>query len=742
MTSARSYPTRTDRPETPSALSRSSAVKSAASRLTPIVLLAILGGCITENTLTTSSRSVNLSDYEDVVKGTSSPQSPASSKPRAGSETSRIPSTVNNAEIYESGSALDRSASRETDTGASISRVAYVDQQGVTQAQANTLAVNFENAEIDVVAKAILGDVFNANYSIDPRVKGTITLSTRRPIPKTQLLWLLETALRAQGYVIVHQNGVYRILPATEANAVGETNVGAGAGTPGYGISALPLQNVSAETLSKILDGFGAPAGAVRLEPKRNLLIVRGTTEERQWVLDTAQAFDVDWMRNQTVGIFPIKRSTPDAVINELSQIADTSTIRFQPIVRMNAVLAVSKSDQAIRQISTWIGRLDRDNGYGPQAHVYRLKNGDARKVVAVLKDIFVGSGSLSPIGGDANLPSNSSDKSGATLIAATTAEVKKTVETATPAKGGDSFPAPIDSASGQPKMRITADVSNNAVVVYANGQDYKAIERTIMELDATSQQVAVEAIVAEVTLNDQLNYGVQYYLQNKSDTGSIAQLSAVPPLAQAVPAFNLLLGSQAAPKVVISALRDVTDVKVLSSPSLVVVDNQPAILQVGDQVPVTTATSTQTVTTGAPIVNAVSYVDTGVILRVIPHISRGSQIRLEIEQEVSNVAQNANATTLTPTISQRKIKSTVTVENGQTVLLAGLIGQQRSMEKRGIPGMIDVSILGNLLSNSVNGGQRTELIVFVKPQVIRNTADAQHVAAELRRRMPGFNNW
>ena len=181
---------------------------------------------------------------------------------------------------------------------------------------------------------------------------------------------------------------------------------------------------------------------------------------------------------------------------------------------------------------------------------------------------------------------------------------------------------------------------------------------------------------------------------------------------------------------------------KVLSSPSLVVADNQPAILQVGNQVPVTTGTATSTITTQSAIVNSVSYVDTGVILRVTPHISRTSEVSIDIEQEVSSVAQNANAQTLTPTITQQKIKSTIVVDSGQTVLLAGLISQQRSQEKSGIPGAIDIPLLGNILSNSTNNAQRTELIVFVKPQIIRNNVDAQRVAQELRRRMPGFNNW
>ena len=305
-----------------------------------------------------------------------------------------------------------------------------------------------------------------------------------------------------------------------------------------------------------------------------------------------------------------------------------------------------------------------------------------------------------------------------------------------------------IQAARGRRRFRITADVSSNAVVVYSNQEDYKRIEHAILELDLPSSEVAIEAIAAEVTLNDTLNYGVQFYLQgtvnsSKGQTGSIAQISAAGfPLAQVVPGFNAVLGGLGSPTAVINALRDVTDVKILSSPSLVVANNQPALLQVGDQVPVTTGTATSTITTQSAIVNSVTYVDTGIILRVTPHISRTSEVRLDIEQEVSAVEQNANAGTLTPTISQQKVKSTIDIQNGQTILLAGLISQQRNTEKSGIPGVVDIPFLGNVLSNSVNSATRKELIIFVKPQVIHNTSDAQRVAQELRRRMPGFNNW
>jgi general secretion pathway protein D len=628
----------------------------------------------------------------------------------------------------------------------------------VQPGRANTVNVNFENADIKTVAHAILGDVLGVNYTVDPRVTGSISLSSRRPVPRAQLMVLLESALRAQGAVIIEQDGVYRIIPANEATGVGQTNVGHDVGTLGYGISALPLENISVESLIKILDGFGARPGSVRVDSGRNLLIVQGTTAERQTLIDTALAFDVDWMRNQSVGMFPLQNAMPDVVIKELGKMVDPAVVRLQPIGRMNAILAVSKSAKAIREVSTWVSRLDRLDGSSEHIHVYQLKNGDARKVASVLKSVFLGQSSSqdnasSPNEKDQVAPGGGTVTGTAAARTTMTASASAKFAAATDPKGtNDADPSTQedsgltlggDGAAIGSKVRITADTSNNSVVVYANAQDYRPVERALMVLDRPPLQVAIEATVAEVTLNDSLNYGVQFFLQSqdvglKPDKGSLINFSGNLPLA-AAPGFNFLLGSTVSPKVVLNVLQGVTDVRVLSSPSLVVLDNQPAVLQVGDTVPVTTASAVGVQTAGAPIVNQISYVDTGVILRVIPRVHSNAMVTLDVEQVVSGVNGNGSATNLTPTISQRKVKSMVSVANGQTVLLAGLISEQRTNDGNGLPGIAGVPLIGGLLGNVGRSLQRTEVIIFIKPQIIRNPVDAQKVAEELRGRMRGF---
>jgi general secretion pathway protein D len=282
-----------------------------------------------------------------------------------------------------------------------------------------------------------------------------------------------------------------------------------------------------------------------------------------------------------------------------------------------------------------------------------------------------------------------------------------------------------------------------------------------LRDIDRPQLQVAIDATVAEVTLTNDLQYGVQHYLASSdlnmpADKGSggffpaastapastgtspaSAATSAVASqlLQRVLPGFNLLLGPEAQPRFILSALSTITDVKVLSSPSLVVIDNQPALLEVGDQIPVSTSSATLLTSSTTPTVNTIEMRSTGVILKVLPRIHANGTVQLEIEQEISNVV-NPNQQTLTPTIAQRRIHSTVLVTSGQTVLLGGLISEQQDNSKTGLPGLAEIKYLGDILGTTSKNRTRSEIIVFIRPQVVRNSVDAQAVTQEFRERL------
>ena len=293
------------------------------------------------------------------------------------------------------------------------------------------------------------------------------------------------------------------------------------------------------------------------------------------------------------------------------------------------------------------------------------------------------------------------------------------------------------------PGVRITADISNNTVVIYANAEDYRLIERTLNQLDRPKLQVAIEVTIAEVTLNEQLDYGVQFFLSNGVISNTLTgQIPTVANNIAANPAgpgltggFNLVLGNQLAPRVVINALHQLTAVKILSNPSLVVVDNGEATLEVGDQVPISTGSATVLSANNA-VVNTVDYKNTEIILHVQPRVNSNGSVLLAIDQEISSVPQNS--TSLTPTISQRKVKSEISVVSGQTVLLAGLISDQQEKTRQGVPILNQLPYVGAAFGTTGTSDARTELIIFIQPQIIRDGADAAKIAEELRSKMRG----
>jgi general secretion pathway protein D len=322
---------------------------------------------------------------------------------------------------------------------------------------------------------------------------------------------------------------------------------------------------------------------------------------------------------------------------------------------------------------------------------------------------------------------------------------------TAAPAGASISSTVSLDSrstgAGGQPLMqgvRITADNVNNTLLIYADQGNYRIIESTLQQVDQPQLQVSIDATIAEVTLTDELAYGVQFFLTShdlglKPDKGSVLNTVANAVIGRALPGFNFLIGSEAQPSAILDALHTVTGVKVLSNPSLVVVNNQVATLQVGDVVPISTGTA-NVLTTSNTIVNTIDYRNTGIILRVSPRINVNGNVRLDVEQEISNV-QPQTTPTLTPTVSERKVKSSISVANGQTVLLAGLISEQQNKNRSGIPVLDQIQGLGDAFSHQDKKTTRTELIIFIRPQIIRDSMDAHFVAEELRSRLRGSIN-
>ncbi|MCJ2023417.1 type II secretion system secretin GspD [Methylobacterium sp. J-067] len=312
--------------------------------------------------------------------------------------------------------------------------------------------------------------------------------------------------------------------------------------------------------------------------------------------------------------------------------------------------------------------------------------------------------------------------------------------------------------AAGLPRrdmIGVVADETNNSLVISATRNQYDKILRILGRLDAMPTQVLLETVIAEVTLNDQLQFGVQWFLQNRGDRLNLASNataglagSAVPvtgtgtavsgtaalisAATQAIPGFSYLMSGSNF-NVVLNALQGITTVHVLSSPNITVLDNRTAKLQIGDQVPIVKQSGQSALAAGAPILNQIELKDTGVILSVTPRVNKNGLVVLDINQEVSDVVPTTTSTINSPTIRQRRVATSVAVNDGHTLALGGLVQEKSQLSNESLPILGDLPLIGPAFRNRSDQRVRTELIVFIRPKVIRGAAEADKIADDFR---------
>jgi general secretion pathway protein D len=310
------------------------------------------------------------------------------------------------------------------------------------------------------------------------------------------------------------------------------------------------------------------------------------------------------------------------------------------------------------------------------------------------------------------------------------------------PARQADNTDTTINTASGssgfeKDGLRVVADERNNLLMILATQHEYEDIEDALHEIDIPPDQVLIEATIAEVSLTDDLKFGVQWMFQPNKQNKATLSSDVAGKILSAFPGFSysyLISDTQ----IVLNALSSLTNVKVISSPKMMVLDNQTANLEVGDEVPITTQSAANVTTPDATIVSSIQYRQTGVILDVTPRVNKSGLVTMEITQEVSDVSTTTSSTLNSPTIQQRKFTSTVAVQTGSTVALGGLIRDNISKGKDGVPFLKDIPGLGAAFRSTNNTQRRTELLVFITPRIIRNTDEAKEMTDYLRGKLQG----
>ena len=612
----------------------------------------------------------------------------------------------------------------------------------VTYQPGGELTLSFEGADLREVVKTILADILKESYIMDPRVGGSITLHTKRPISRAAVLPTLERVLRMNGAVLLRQDdGVYQVVPSTLAGKGNLTPKLGEAGKPlpnGYSIQVVPLKFIGAADMAKILEPLAAEPGGIRIDPMRNLLFLSGSEPELRHFMETIDMFDVDWIAGMSVGLFSLQNVDVKTVTGDLEKLFGgqqlgplTGALRIVPIERLNAILVVTPQPSYLEQARTWIDRLDRtaSGGVGQRLFVYPVQTGKAEQLASLLNDAFSKKAitKATPQPGLAPGLTPTEVKSGE----AKGADGKPAAPAGQGQSAGDGLSVPQD-------VRVIADKDNNALLILASASDYEKIESALRRLDVVPRQVLIEVTIAEITLKDELAVGLEWFMTNGArisgslDSGKTGIAKLAPGLAYSWTSKSGDLTS------ILNMLATDSKLKIVSSPHITVSDNQTANIQVGDRVPTITQTQSNTTTTTG-VISSVQYLDTGVLLAVTPRVNAGGLVTMDINQEISSASKTTTSSIDSPTIQKRTAKSTVTVQSDETLVMAGLITESRSRASDGLPLLSEIPFLGGLFGTQSRTDNRTELIILITPRVLHTSRQASEITDEYRKRLSGL---
>ncbi|EKT4097556.1 type II secretion system secretin GspD [Stenotrophomonas maltophilia] len=629
---------------------------------------------------------------------------------------------------------------------------------------------NFEGESVHAVVKAILGDMLGQNYVIAPGVQGTVTLATPKPVSPAQALNLLEMVLGWNNARMVYSGGRYNIVAADQALAgTVAPSTAPAASARGFEVRVIPLQFISATEMKKVLEPYARPNAIVNVDSGRNVITLGGTRAELENYMRTVEIFDVDWLSGMSVGVFPIQSGKAEQVAADLEKVfgeesktPSAGMFRFLPLENANAVLVITPQVRYLDQIQQWLDRIDTAGG-SARLFSYELRYIKARDLAERLSEAFASSGnrggsspaSLAPgaipsqLGsdGERGMDSNNSNSFGSTPGSGSSGAGNGSMNLPQRQSGNVSVSLEVEGD----RVGVSAVEETNTLLVRSTPQAWRSIREVIEKLDVMPLQVHIEAQVAEVSLDGDLKYGVNWFFDNavagRALTGALGGVTLP---AAAGGSWSSFAGAATGGEglgwaftghngaAVVSALDKVTDVRLLQTPSVFVRNNAEATLNVGDKVPINTTTVNTGIGTGT--YSSVQYIDTGVILKVRPRVTRDGTVFLDIVQEVSsasNVPDNCNPTerNCNPRISTKKLSTEAAVQSGDTIMLAGLITDSATDGSSGIPGLSRIPVVGALFGQKSRTSRRSEVIVLLTPSIVRNGQEARNLTDEYSQR-------
>lgn len=625
--------------------------------------------------------------------------------------------------------------------------------------------LNFDDADLGEVAKVVLGDILGQNYVLSPKVAGKVTLQTTQPLTKEELLPTLEMVLRMNNAALVQDGKIYHIEPSGDALYTSDITIGGN--HAGYQTRVIPVKNVAVDDIAEVLKPLVQEKTILHVDSTRNILVASGTPDEMARVLDLVGTFDIDVLKGRSFGLYPLSHTEPEILIKELEEVfnkksknEDSAFFRFIPIERMNAIMAITHQARYLQDIESWVNRLDKaQSGIGGGVNVYKVQHSDAEELADTLNEIFTGAQKqdksakvaagkkASEISNKPSSTDSSTNKTSDTTKSASSSSSKRSSRSRGSSSTGTAAVADVDD------VRIISDKANNSLIIVATPREYDVILPVIKQLDLMPLQVLIDATIVSVDLKDDLKYGIQWKLQHDSSAISSGLGGAslgTPDIASAAAfasgglsavynsgAVNALLASQASKN----------NINVISSPSLMVLNNQEATIEVGTQIPTLSSTlsgagigsSTGTGSTGLVTNSQIQYRDTGVKLEVTPRVNANGMVIMEIKQTVSDPVESTIGVTSSAAIAKKEIASSVAVQDGETIVLGGLIKENNTYNKSGIPLLHEIPWVGPLFGNTTNNQDKTELVVLITPRVVKSQKDSRLISAEFKRKLTGI---
>lgn len=586
-----------------------------------------------------------------------------------------------------------------------------------------TLRLNFVDVPVADVVRTIVGDALGQTVMVADGVSGRISLTSAEPAPARAALAALETVLGESNLVLAERAEGY-LLTRLDMARPGLTGLSS---ELGYGGRVVPVTHTTPSAIVSLIDPFLSDRVEVVPHDALGVLVLAGPGPDVDAARRAAILFDRPFLTDRVFGMFELRYVSAETAKSEVDTVLSGTGMSIDAIQtiampRLNMLLVTARDRSQFEQAQAWIERLDRPSaGSERRLRYYVVRNTPASTLATQITAAFAGG------------------QTG-------------TGQLIEPRFQGDDAHGE-SSAPGEEQSRLTIipDELNNALIIRATDQEYREILDLVQRMDVMPPQVLIEATIAEVRLEDGLDFGVRWYFENAgsnqtsslqfsdSNTGSTAPV---------FPGFNYAFSGTDL-TATLSALRSITDVTVLSAPSIMVQNNQTAHLQVGDEVPIVTQTATSVTESNAPIVSSVELRETGVILQVTPRINASGMVVLEVNQEVSSVRPTTTSGIDSPTIQKLEFTSTVSVRSSNTIALGGLIRETTSDNESRTPLLGDIPGVGNLFRNRAMSSQRSELVIFLTPRIIWTDDDVGSALTHVRRqfealeaRQPGlFDN-